>query len=494
MGTLLFGVITGPDLDSATDLIAASEPLVDGIELRLDYFTNIDIQALKSFLKNCKLPVMLTLRRNDQGGKFFGPEEERLKLLESLCALEPAYIDLEYDVPKDFRKRLFEAYPKISFLSSYHDFEGIPSNLDEVYNNIKTPYAHIYKLAVTAKSSIDAMKLLLFVKSHSIQDQIIGIAMGEEGRITRLLAPIVGSFLTYALLSTEASTAPGLLTAREMQETYHFRTCNRQTEVYSLIGDPIEKSLGAVIHNAVFQSRGINALYIKTQVKIEELAAFMPLAAELSFKGFSVTMPLKEAVIPLLSQLSLHARVIGSCNTIKLQKDQSVGYNTDGAGALNAIEEKGLVYGKHIVTIGAGGAAKALIFEAVQRGAYVTILNRTPSKAIEIAETLRCAGGGLELLPEVCAKGYDIMINCIPNSDLIKEEWILPGKIVMDIVYIPKNTPFLVKAAKKSCQLVYGYEMFVCQATEQQFIWHPDDFNEAEVHKIIQDKVIAALS
>ena len=348
---------------------------------------------------------------------------------------------------------------------------------------MKIPYAHILKIAVTAQSSLDAMRLLNFVRVRSCQEKIIGIAMGEKGRATRILAPVVGSFLTYAPLSEH--TAPGQLTAQELQEIYHFRKLNKETKIYCLLGDPIEKSLGAVIHNAVFDKLGLNAVYIKLKLNKEELPAFFSQALELPFQGFSVTMPLKEEVMPLLTEISSQTKAIGACNTIKIEKGQMIGYNTDGIGALNALEKKGSVFGKQILIIGAGGAAKALAYEAIQRGAQVTLLNRTPSKAIEIATAFGGRGGGVELLPQA----YDTLINCTPEGQLIPEEGILPDKIAMDVVYVPKNTPFLVKALSKKCSLVFGYEMFTAQALEQQLIWFQDQIDQAKAHTIIEKKI-----
>jgi 3-dehydroquinate dehydratase/shikimate dehydrogenase len=494
MSTLLFGVIAGIDVKSSEALLELARPFIDGIELRLDYFKDIDKEALKVFILRCNVPVMFTIRRNDQGGHFLGVEKERLDLLESLCELGPAYVDLEYDVPGDFRKRLFESYPKILFLSSYHDFLETPTDLEEIYKQIKTPYAHVYKIAVTAKSSVDVLKVLSFVQAHADLDKIIGIAMGEEGVSTRILAPVVGSFLAYAAVSSTDLIAPGQLLARELQQIYRFCKLNRQTGIYCLIGDPVDKSLGAIIHNAVFDAAGLNAVYIRMRVKKEEISAFFSLASALPFKGFSVTMPHKEVVMPLLAQISIQARVIGACNTIKVAEHNMTGYNTDGIGALNAIERRNIVFGKHVVFVGAGGAARSLIFEAVQRGAYVTVINRTPEKAIEIAKSFGGTGGGWELFPKVCEMGYDVIVACIPESEVIEEQWILTGKIAMDIVYIPKNTPFLVKASRKKCQIVFGYEMFIGQALEQERVWFPEEINFDRAFAIIEEKVTSVLA
>lgn len=395
MGTALFGVVSGPDIKAAEHLLEKARPFIDGIELRLDYFHKINLPTLKAFVAKCGLPVMFTVRRKDQGGFFRGAEKERLALLESLCELHPAYVDLEYDVPVDFRKRLFETYPKILFLSSYHDFSQTPEDLDALYEKIRTPYAHIYKLVVTARSSIDALRMLSFVRSRSDREKLIGISMGEEGQITRLLAPVVGCVLTYAAQSGIGdTTAPGQLSAREMQEIYRFRKLNRQTSIYGLIGDPVDKSLGALVHNAVFERQNINAVYLKIRVTTEQLSAFFALMHKLPFKGLSVTMPHKESVMTFLTEISPQARAIGACNTmVKMAEGKWAGYNTDGIGALNAIEKRESVLGKHVIFIGAGGAAKALVFEAAQRGAHVTVINRTPAKAIEIAHAVKGQGG-----------------------------------------------------------------------------------------------------
>jgi 3-dehydroquinate dehydratase / shikimate dehydrogenase len=493
MGTALFGVIDGPDLKAASEQLKDSKSYLDGIELRLDRFQATDLPELKAFLLSCGLPVIFTVRRKDQGGSFNGSEQQRLSLIESLCALQPAYVDLEWDVDNAFRKKLFESHPQIKFISSYHDLQGTPEDLAALYAKIKTPFAHLYKMALTAKSPNDALKLLTFASTHPDQGQLIATCMGKEGSLTRILAPIVGCALTYASTGREDSSQLGLFTAQEMQERYHFRKLNKETSIYCLIGNPVDKSLGPIVHNAVFEQLQLNAVYVKAALKSEELELFFQLTKHLPFKGFSITMPHKEAVIAFLDQISIQTRVIGACNTIHHTGNLRIGYNTDGIGALNALEKKAIVYGKHLVFVGAGGAAKGLVFEAVERGAYVTIINRTPEKAIEIAKNIGGEGGGWELFPKVCKAGYDALINCTPDSDLIEEEWILPEKIVMDLVYIPKKTPFLVKAERKKCQIVFGYEMFIGQALEQLRIWFPEGTPFDQATAIIQEKVAKEL-
>lgn len=477
MPTKLFGVVSGPHFKEVKSPSSAY-----GIELRLDTFPDFKLQDVRDFLKKAKMPVMLTLRRKDQGGEYQGSDEERLKLIETLCALKPEYVDLEYDVPTEFKKRLFETFPDILFISSYHDFSGMPEDLESIYDQVKTPFAHICKIAVTAQSTTDALKMLLFVKKHSENNQLIGICMGEKGEASRILAPLAHNYLTYA--SLEKSSAPGQLSADTLQNIYNFSKLNPQTQIFALIGSPVSKSLGHIIHNAVFREMNLNAVYIKLDLDTQDLPSFFYLAHQFPFHGISITMPHKENVLSFCHSTS-QVQSIGSCNTLTLTSNHFVGYNTDGVGALNAIEKQEKVAGKHVVFIGAGGAAKALIYEATARGAKVTVLNRTAEKAISLASKFGAKGGGFDLFPALCKEGYDVIVNCIPQGEIIQGEWILPRTIAMDIVYVPKMTEFLKKAAQKNCRLVFGVEMFIQQALEQQRIWFGSKINMSQAEKII---------
>ncbi|MDP1880011.1 MAG: shikimate dehydrogenase, partial [Parachlamydiaceae bacterium] len=191
--------------------------------------------------------------------------------------------------------------------------------------------------------------------------------------------------------------------------------------------------------------------------------------------GASVTMPLKENVKELLDEIDPVAQKIGAVNTLFFRKGKVKGFNTDCIGALNAIEEQsGLVIGKKIVILGAGGAAKAIVYEACKRGAKVVILNRRSEKAQQLANQFNCEGYGLESIHEIYQQGYDILINCTPSSMPIEPQYILEKAVIMDIVSKPKETPFLQEAIKIGCQVIFGYDMFINQAKEQHQIWFFD--------------------
>jgi 3-dehydroquinate dehydratase/shikimate dehydrogenase len=310
------------------------------------------------------------------------------------------------------------------------------------------------KIASMARSTNDALRMLLFARKHP---SVSVICMGEKGEFARVLAPVVGNRVNYACLHADAKTGPGQLTVEELMRIYHYDTLDEKTAIYGLIGNPVEKSPGHIHHNAVFRKRGCNAVYVKMQVQPEELSEFIPLAKELGIRGLSVTIPLKEKILSFIDEIDSS---IGAINTLKFEGGKIFGTNTDGLGALDAIEKKSLVREKKVVLLGAGGAARAIAFEAKKRGAHVFIVNRTVERAEALAKEVGCLAG------EMPGK-YDILINCSP----IAEERILPNVIAMDVVYAPKETPFLQAARRNNCQIVYGEEMYLNQAAGQTKFW-----------------------
>jgi 3-dehydroquinate dehydratase/shikimate dehydrogenase len=157
-----------------------------------------------------------------------------------------------------------------------------------------------------------------------------------------------------------------------------------------------------------------------------------------------------------------------------------IGYNTDGPGALDAIENKRSVRGKRIVLVGAGGASRAIAYEALQRGASAIILNRTVERGKALAHELNCEWGGLEQLSQETKKGYDILVQCTSvgmapniNQTPIDEKWLLPTALIVDAIYKPEQTRLLKEAQAKGCTVVTGREFYINQAIRQWSLWLP---------------------
>jgi len=484
--------IIGPTYPLAKEQLRKSTPFADFIEFRLDLFELVDFDEIKDLLNQCVGPAIFTYRKVSQGGKCTLSEKERLTIIEELLVLGPNYVDLEYDVPSFIIEGFQLRYPKIKWILSYHNFEETPSDLNEVWKKLNKHSAHFYKIACMARSSVDALAMLQLTKDSL--GKLIGISMGEKGMITRILAPVVSAPFTFASLNEEGKTAPGQIHVEHLLTTYRFKSLNEHTQLFGLIGDPVSKSISDLTHNHLMEQMNIDAVYVKMEVKAEELSTIFQKCQMLGFKGLSVTMPLKELLFPFLDEVDPKAKAIGAVNTVHFERGKIKGYNTDGVGAMDALEEKFPLKNKKIIILGAGGAAKAIIYEALQRKAQVIVLNRTVNKAVELSHRWGVKAGGLEEIEHEAKKGYDAIINTTPDPLPIDPKWLLSNSVAMDIKTRPQHTEFLIEAKKKGCTLVYGAEMFINQATQQYDIWFAGKLNKEEVKKILYQKAFEVLA
>lgn len=444
-------------------------PSIKGLELRLDRFEAIDIPTIAKLQENSPLPLLFTLRSVSQGGSFHGTEKERFTLIEQLLALKPAFFDLEHDTPHWFLEKMAKEFPKTQRILSYHNFEE-HVDVEKILSKIHSPYVSFYKIACHAASSLDALRLATSIDRKNL----CAIAMGRMGEISRILSPITGNCFNFACRKEDLSPA-GQLSVETLQKTYNYSRLTPSTSIFALLGDPVEMSPSHRTHNRVFNDLGMNAVYLKILLKSSELGPFFSEMRKLPFRGFSVTMPHKEAVLPFLDEISEEARAMRAVNTILVKDGKLYGTNTDGAGALDAIEKRIRVRKKKILLLGAGGTARAIAYEAVRRGANLTILNRTKEDAEALARGLNCNGAGLEEISK-CAD-YSILINA--TSVGMQEEklpcdsrWILPRTLIMETIMRP--TPLLKEAEVRGCTPLPGSELFIEQAAKQFAFWIPE--------------------
>ena len=452
---------------SDIDLIPVSALNATGIELRVDLFHEIDLGKVKDLLLKSSLPFLLTLRSSSHGGKCSLPIQQRMKLIEDLCKLKPSFIDLEYDLPSDFLLHIVHSYPKTFPILSYHNCHHTPKNIELIYLHMSKIPAFAYKIATRVDSTTEALQLLLLTQKHP---KLSIIPMGEKGSFARIISLTYKNKIGFASLCNKEVTAPGQISLEELTSIYRYPTLTEDVDLYGLIGDPVSQSIGHLYHNLAFKQKNKNALYVKMSVTPSELPIFFSLAREIGFKGFSVTTPLKEKVLPFIDILDAEVSSIQACNTLLLKSEKILGKNVDGMGALNALEKYVSVSGKKIVLLGAGGSCKAIAFEAKKRGAKVHISNRTLEKAKQLSVSLGTTFSSLEELP----LSYDVLINTTSHSMPIDQEQIISNCLAMDINYTPKETLFLQAAKKQGCKIVYGEEMFRCQAEQQSNLWNEE--------------------
>lgn len=457
---MLCVVVKGPTYEEAYQQINEAQKYADLVELRLDFFESVNGEQLK-LLRALMIPMIFTWKSPQLDHSYF-------EMIRRIASLNPEYLDLECDVPLDFLNELETSHPEVKVILSYHDFLETPENLDNILEQLRKKPAFFYKIALMAKNSLDAMRLLCWAKE--IAENIIAISMGSFGQISRILGPIIQSPIVYASVNDQENMW-GQLSAKILIDQYQFRKVSSKTAIYGLIGNPVTQSISDETHNSFFESCELDAVYVKIPIVSSELPQFLEYAKQLGFKGCSVTMPLKESIVNYLKEIDSQALEIGAVNTLVLRDDHWIGFNTDGIGALKAIEKHFSVAKKRVGLIGAGGAAKAIAYEAKRSGAFVTIINRTAEKAEIVAKQLDCNAQGLEGMNDYVSNGYDLLINCTPNGMPIEAKYLLSQALIMDITTKPKETEFLVQAKDKGCLVIYGYEMFAEQAYCQFKLW-----------------------
>lgn len=433
--------LQGPSEKQVREQIHKACLHADLLEFCIDHFAFFSLSTIQELLQQTALPVIITSKN-----------EEKLLLLASL---QPHYLDIDLSLASTLIPQVRAIAPHTAILVSYHDYTQTPGEEEilRLYTLMRAHQATHYKLAFFAHSTLDALRLLHVVQKHTLP--ILAVSMGDRGAFMRILTPIFSIPWSYACLEEHCSTAPGQIPAHLLQTRYRFSELSPQTALYGLIGHPVSSSISDRTHNAFFAKHALDAVYVKMDIMPEELEEFLFLAAELGFRGLSVTMPLKEKAAKLLSSS------LASINTLCLYKKSYQGYSTDGLGAFRALQKHipSLQTAK-VAILGYGGAGKAIAATLREKGIDTTVYARTPHPPCRPWQ---------ELLQT--KNHYDILINCTPTDPLEVVEHIDKRVVVMDLRTQPSFPLFLQKA--QGCKTISGIEMFHEQALLQFTLFFP---------------------
>lgn len=242
---------------------------------------------------------------------------------------------------------------------------------------------------------------------------------------------------------------------------------NGETQLIGFFGSTYRTSKMYAMYNAAFEALRLNYVYVP--LIVHDLAKAVEGVRHLGIKAVGVTIPYKIDVIPYLDELDDDARRIGAVNAIVNHDGKLLGANTDGKGAVQALQEVTTIAGKKVVLLGAGGAARAIAFALVDAGAKVVILNRTADAAAVLAKAAHGRSGTLASL-EREIQDAAIVINATSvgmapaeHESPLKSDLLSSEMVVMDIVSAPKETLLLREAKTKGCKIVYGERMLFWQ-------------------------------
>jgi shikimate dehydrogenase/3-dehydroquinate dehydratase type I len=514
--------ITAKTNKEAVQEIERSCMLADFIELRMDLIVDGNLDDLIGAIRNAAESVKIIVTCRKKGEDLSAKElpqtrtmieiskSKKMDLLKKAIDLKADFVDIELSEGKVAIGRLRDYCAKLGgvtgLIISYHDIKKTPpvAKLQEIYHKSVENGAAVVKIVTLAKSAEDNLKVLSMIpyaQKHS--QKIIAMCMGDEGRISRVVAPLLGAYLSFAALDSDAQSAPGQLTVHQMRQINNLIQGNRSNKSasllsagqglqnYVLLGNPVAQSLSPLMHDAALKEMGIDGHY--SAFCASDIESALCGMKGMNINGASVTIPYKISVMEYLDAVDDAAMKIGAVNTIVNNNGRLTGYNTDWLGLMLMIRELIAVKDKTFAILGAGGTARAAVYGIMKEGGMPIIVNRTIAKGKLLSQRFNCQFYSLADLGKLKA---DCLINTTPvgmypyTDQTPMEATMLTGyKYVIDVVYNPLKTRLLCDAEKQGCQVISGLDMFVHQGAEQLKLWTGIEPPRALMKKVVIERL-----
>ena len=276
------------------------------------------------------------------------------------------------------------------------------------------------------------------------------------------------------------------------------------TRLAAVVANPIKHSISPFIHNSAFEATNTKGVYLAWEVEATDLAETVANIRRYQMYGINLSMPYKEQVIPYLNELSEEARLIGAVNTVVNRDGTLIGYNTDGKGFFKSLPSF-KISGKRMVLLGAGGAAKAILAQAILDGvSQVSVFVRSASIektrsylekiqnatgfrvdlfALEDVQDLQDSITKADLLVNATSVGMDGVSQPIPRNIVLSEKI-----LVADVIYQPFETPFLKWARNQGNQAINGLGMLLYQAAEAFQLWTDKEMPTDQIWELLKQK------
>lgn len=497
-----FVSLTYPDLNESTENLSEIATGCEAVELRVDllksYSKSFVADQTATLRKYVNLPIIFTIRTELQGGKFPDQEIQQIEELSYLgIKLGVEYLDVQLTYPNLLIEKIFERKAFTRIIGSFHDVSGKLNwknvEWDNKYNQAVSLGVDIVKLVGTATKFQDNLALETFRSSHNLKP-LIAINMGESGKLSRVLNPLLTP-VTHDLMPVKA--ASGQLTIDQVNKSFA-EIGGFRNKKFWVVGSPIQHSRSPNLHNAAYKK--LNLPYTFDRLETEDASeVYNKLMCRDDFGGLAVTMPLKLDIMKYVDKLSDAATIIGAVNTV-IPVDNNpgkyIGDNTDWVGITNSFVrygvpsiENGNVNG---LVVGGGGTSRAAAFALHEMGCKtIYMMNRTASKIRDIKNALP-ALFNIEILETVDeveeAKPILLVVSCVPADKplddklLNKLERVLhQGNVtkhgsftptLLEASYKPPVTPVMRIAQDKFLwNVIPGVEMLVNQG-ERQFQLH----------------------
>ncbi len=466
--TTLVASLTTPPSDDGEELRRLPAG-VGCLEVRADLVGDPDPDWLRQRFGG---ELIYTLRSRAEGGESDAGQSGRRRRLRR-AAERYDLVDLEGD--RDLDPDLLAAVPAAKRLVSWHGSAPSLSALKRRFGELAATEARFYKLIPEARQALDALRPLALLRALG-RDDVIAFASGDGGAWTRLLAPRLGSPLTYGSAG-EVPAAPGQLTVDRLMRDYGLPAQRDADGLFGIVGRPVHHSLSPRLHNGAYRALDVPALYLAFHadsfgdfwLDLVESGRLDDLGTPLW--GLSVTAPYKEVALSVAGTSSPRAQHIGAANTLVLRGEVWEAESTDPEGVVLALEHAGVeIRGARAAVVGCGGAGKAAAVGLQTAGARVTLVNRDEERGRKASMELRLpfrplAGfdpAGFEILVQATALGSrdgdELPFDPARLSD---------GAAVVEMVYGAGPTALLAEVRERGLIAVAGREVLLHQALDQ---------------------------
>jgi 3-dehydroquinate dehydratase/shikimate dehydrogenase len=456
-----------PTTQKAVESVARAAEWADLVEVRADFIQDLDLELL---LRVKPRPVIFTLRSREQGGAYHGSERRRLETILQAAQSGADYVDVEFSAPWQV---ILQSVPRERVILSHHDFQKTPTDLDALADRMAASGAGILKMAVRACCLADNVRVAdLLERCRERKLKVCAQAMGNAGLPSRILGSQWGSWMAFASLPGGEETAEGQVPADVMTHQYRVREISHSTQLYAVVGKPLVQSLSPRIHNAAFAARVKDAVFLPLEAA--SFDDFLQFHARFPLRGVAVTIPYKGDAQRVAHSLSVAAEQTQAANTLILKGSDWHGENTDVEGFLRPLKRRVHPGKMRAVVLGAGGAARAVVYALRSQGASVCVVARDAAKARILASKFEASHAGWDRLESL---QWDLLVNTTPvgmypdTDESPVPAGFLTGQWVYDLVYNPAQTRLLKEAAQRGCGTIAGSEMFLGQAWKQQCLW-----------------------
>ncbi len=496
--------ITSGTMKEALRAIERSCQLADVLELRMDLIGKISLARLIAAVRDESdtVKIIVTCRRKDEAPVSGASVNDRNKvkssrgkiaLLKQAIELKADFIDIELAEGRraihELKSLCVKKGSRTNLIISYHNIMETPplDKLKKIFHQCAQYKPDVVKIISTANSMEDNLTMLSLIPYARRKSQkIISLCMGDQGSISRAVAPLMGNILSFAALDRAGRSAPGQFTVNEMNQIQEWFRGKYKVNIqpalplqksvpknYVLMGNPVEQSLSPLMHETALQKIGIDEKYVAFCV--QDIGRAMEGIRGMNIHGASVTIPFKVAVMEYLDDIDEAGLEIGAVNTIVNHNGRLVGYNTDWLGLILTLRKTMTIKNKTFVIVGAGGTARAAVYGILKEGGFPVIVNRTLKKAEILSEKMQCPFYPLSEAGMIKADGLinTTSVGMYPQRGKSPVNASILGgyKYVMDVIYNPLKTKLLADAEKRGCRIFSGVDMFVNQGAEQIRLW-----------------------